>query len=75
MASETQTKINELKAEVAPMTDAVQALSAAWDAFLAGMEEAKDDPAEIQEVIDTYRAQKDQIIAMTLKGTPAAPPA
>lgn len=68
----TQEEINGLKAEIGPMTDAIQALSTAWDAFLAAIEEAKDDPEEIAAVTAAYKAQKESILTMALKGTKPA---
>lgn len=75
MSAETQAAIDELKAEVAPITDAVTAVSAAIDGLVAQLEEAGDDPVEIREVIASMKANREALVAAALKGTPAAPPA
>lgn len=73
MSAETQAAIDELKAEVTPMTDAVQAMNAAFDRLLAELEGSKDDPAQLREVIASFKKNRDDIVAATLKGTPVTP--
>lgn len=76
MSAETQAAIDELKAEVAPLTDDVTALIAAFDGVVAMLEEAGDDPVEIRAVAASVKTERDRIIAAALKGTgtPVPPP-
>lgn len=73
MSAETQAAIDELKAEVAPMSDAVTAVAATVDRLLAMVEEAGDDPEEIRAVVANIRAEREKIVAAALKGTPIEP--
>lgn len=74
MSAETQAAIDELKAEVTPMTDAVQAMGVAFDRLLAELEDSKDDPAQLREVIASFKQNREAIVAATLKGTSVPPP-
>ena len=69
-----QEKIDALKAEIEPLASAVDGLVTLIDGIVQDIEDAKDDPAELQEVLDGIRSQKDKLVAATLKHTPAEPP-
>lgn len=71
---ETQAKIDELKAGLAANTSATQSVVALMTGFLDGAEAAKDDPEELQALIDGYRANTEALAAAVAAATPAAEP-
>lgn len=75
MSAETQAAIDELTAEVAPISDAVTAVHTTVDRLIAMYEEAGDDPAQIRAVTANLKTEKERIIAAAMKGTPIDPSA
>lgn len=73
MSAETQKAIEELKAEIGPLTDGVTAVEATVDRILKMVEDSADDPAQLREVISSIRSNKDRIVAAAAKGTPIDP--
>ena len=73
MSVETQRIIDELKANVAEDTNATSALITYVTELLASIEEAKDDPAQLQEILDAHKQNTAALVAAALKDTPADP--
>jgi chromosome segregation ATPase len=72
-AAMAQPQIDALKAELERNTSAVGSITALVTSLLAQVEDAKDDPQQIQEVVDKFRANNDALIAAALSGTPQEP--
>lgn len=73
--AEVQAVINDLKSELTRNTDAVAANRTAMQALLQAVEDAKDDPTELQAVLDGWKQNTDSIINAAVKNTPADPAA
>jgi hypothetical protein len=66
--------IDDLEAEVARETTVVDSILALVTKLLADIEAAKTDPARIQALVDTVRANDDRLAAAVTANTPAAVP-
>lgn len=82
--SAVQDGINSLKAEVTRQTTEVASIKTLIDGFIAAAEDAKDDPAELQALLDGFKANTDALAAAVPANTtpptgggttPAEPPA
>lgn len=71
--SAVQDGINSLKAEVTRQTTEVASIKALIDGFIAAAEDAKDDPAELQALLDGFKANTDALAAAVPANTPAEP--
>lgn len=75
MANETQRLIDELKANVQEDTDATHALTTYVTTLLEQIEENKDDPVQLQAILDAHKQNTAKLVAATLQDTPADPEA
>ncbi len=66
-------EIADLNTELAGLTDAVVANGALIDSILDSVDENAADETALRQLVIDYRAQKDALVANTLKGTPAEP--
>lgn len=73
MAGTTQEKIDALKLEVERETTVVGSVTTYVSGLLDQLEAAKDDPEELQAVLDAARANNDALAALVPVNTPAAP--
>lgn len=69
------TDLTPLKNEVAALTQVVPSVVALLNGFADRVEAEKEDPAEVQAIVDGIRAQADTLAAAVVAHTPAAPPA
>lgn len=69
----TQEKIDELKAALEANTSVTDSVVQAFNRFMDEAEEAKDDPEELQALIDGYRANTERLAAAVAASTPAEP--
>lgn len=72
MADQVQEKLDELKAEVERGSTVRQSVTTYVEGILAQIEGAKDDPDQIQAVIDTVRSNNDSLAALVPANTAAA---
>jgi peptidoglycan hydrolase CwlO-like protein len=66
-----QDKIDELKSVVSEQTTVVASMKEAWTRLLAMIEAAKDDPAELDEIIAKARANTASVAEDVARGTAA----
>lgn len=71
--SAVQDGINSLKVEVTRQTTEVASIKALIDGFISAAEDAKDDPAELQALLDGFKANTDALAAAVPANTPAEP--
>lgn len=70
----TQVLIDELKAEVTTNRNAIQSFSQLYTSSLAALEAAKDDEAELTQVLNALKANTAELVAKAAENTPAAEP-
>lgn len=66
-------EIADLNTELGSLTDAVTANGLLIDSILDSVDENAGDETALRELVTNFRAQKDALVANTLKGTPAEP--
>lgn len=72
MAGDTvQQKIDDLKVEVERETSLVESVKTYVSGLLEQIEGSKDDPDQLQAIIDAARANNDAIAAVVPSNTPA----
>lgn len=64
-------KFQPLADELSRLTTVTAGLSAVFNKLLDDVEEARNDPEEIAELVATARASIDELAALTVKGTDA----
>ena len=70
-----EAKFQPLIDEVTSLTTVVDSALALIDGMIAAVEAAKDDPAEIAEVLAAFQAQRARLAAAVPANTPSEPPA
>lgn len=69
--SDTQTKLDALKAKLAAGATVVSGVVALVQHMIANAQAAKDDPEELQALLDGYAEQTDALAAALVEGTQA----
>lgn len=64
-------RLSAIQAEVAANTSAVQSVITLIDNLATQLQEAKDDPAQIQSIIDTMRTNNQALADAVVRNTPS----
>ena len=73
LMSVMQDSIDAMKAEVTRQSTVVASVKTLIDGFIAAAEEAKDDPVEMQALLDGFKANTEALAAAVPANTPAPP--
>lgn len=68
-------EFDDLKAQVGRITTVRGSIKALLEGYAAKLEDAKDDPAEVQAIANSLRTEADEFGTLVVAHTPAEPPA